>query len=92
MQEDEKQARYHCRVCGLNHYPLQPWGENGDSATFVICECCGTTFGYEDGLITAIRAQRQRWIDGGAKWFQPRRKPESWKLEEQLRNIPPQYL
>jgi hypothetical protein len=81
---------YACRVCGL----LQdepPWGEDSNTPTFNICECCGTEFGYEDATAKAIQASRARWLSNGARWYLPEFKPENWQLEEQLQQIPPQF-
>lgn len=44
----------HCRVCGLDQREL-PWGEDGTSLTFAICDCCGVEFGYEDSAGEAVQ-------------------------------------
>jgi hypothetical protein len=36
-----------CRVCGLDQQS-PPWGVDGKSPTYAICDCCGVEFGYED--------------------------------------------
>jgi hypothetical protein len=74
---------YYCRVCGLKESE-PPWGEDGKTPSFNICSCCGTEFGYQDCQPSAILKQRQKWLDAGAKWFRPDKKPEHWNLEEQL--------
>ncbi|MBK23091.1 MAG: hypothetical protein CME70_03705 [Halobacteriovorax sp.] len=79
-----------CRVCGSLHYDY-PWGEDGSCASFEICECCGTTFGYEDATIVAIKRKRKEWIDSGAQWREPQSKPEGWSLDDALRSIPDNY-
>jgi hypothetical protein len=78
-----------CRICGL----LQetPWGEDGKTPSFDICACCGVEFGYEDSSLKAIYAYRQKWLDTGAKWYLLEFLPENWDLDEQLKNIPPQF-
>ena len=79
-----------CRICGLNHgYAI--WGDDGKSPTHDICDCCGTEFGYEDCQLSAIRKNRQKWIEGGAKWYNENQKPENWNLEDSLRNIPEEF-
>ncbi len=80
-----------CRVCGLWH-DEPPWGEEGDTPTFNICECCGTEFGYEDATLKAIVASRTRWLSSGAKWHIPKFKPENWSVEEQLQQIPSNFV
>jgi hypothetical protein len=76
-----------CRICGLlQEAPI--WGEDGGSPSWDICACCGSTFGYEDCLPEAIRANRERWLARGATWFRPDRVPEGWRAEEQLARVP----
>ena len=83
--------RLACRVCGkIEDDP--PWGEDGRYPTFDICDCCGTEFGYGDCTLKAIRASRRRWLFEGAKWKYPEAKPEDWLVEEQIKNIPDEYL
>ena len=36
-----------CRVCGWKQ-ETAPWGGDGQTASFLICPCCGVEFGYED--------------------------------------------
>jgi hypothetical protein len=78
---------YVCRVCGLQQDEL-PWGEDGNTPSFNICDCCGTEFGYHDATLTAIKNTRSKWIAQGTKWFNPKAKPEIWVLKEQLQKIP----
>ena len=54
----------------------------------VICDCCGTEFGYEDCTVEAAKAQRKRWLENGAKWFEAKYQPKDWKVEDQLANVP----
>lgn len=90
--ENSKNKLKICRVCGLCSEDFFPWGEDGNTPSFEICFCCGTQFGYEDNNIDAIHAYRGKWIENGAKWHDPKMKPENWSLEEQLENIPKEYL
>jgi hypothetical protein len=46
-------------VCGLQQPALQ-WGDDVNSPTFDICDCCGTEFGYEDCQLPTVLAQRRR--------------------------------
>jgi len=75
-----------CRVCG---YALgfAPWGENNSDPTWEICPCCGTEFGYEDSTIAGVQQARQRWIEGGARWFDNKAKPANWDINLQLKNM-----
>jgi hypothetical protein len=83
--------KFICRVCGkLQGDP--PWGEDGKCPTHNICDCCGVEFGYEDCNISAIRAFRIRWLANGGQWWSRKKRPADWSLEEQMKNIPEEYL
>ncbi|WP_243464972.1 hypothetical protein [Photorhabdus temperata] len=82
---------YICRVCGAEQLD-PPWGEDGNSPTFEICDCCGVEFGYEDATLAALKNYRSKWLDKGAKWNFEKSKPENWSLEDQISNIPKEYL
>jgi hypothetical protein len=76
-----------CRVCGLRQdAPI--WGSDGQSPTFETCACCGTTFGKDDTTPEAIRARREKWRAEGTQWADPTKKPEGWRLEEQIARVP----
>lgn len=72
-----------CRVCGLFQED-PPWGADGKTATFNICDCCGVEFGYGDATSETINRFRQQWINNGAKWSDPKAKPTGWNLSTQL--------
>lgn len=79
-----------CRVCGLlNEDP--PWGADGKTPLFEYCLCCGVESGYGDATPTGAQRWRQRWIEGGAVWHEPRFKPNNWDMDEQFANIPPDF-
>jgi len=80
----------HCRVCGLDQI-VPPRDERG-CASWLICECCSNEAGIYDDDINLVRKMRQEWLDNGAQWFSPEEKPENWNLEEQLKNIPPEWV
>lgn len=83
-------SEFACRVCGrMTNEP--PWGEDGKSPTFEICECCGVEFGYEDSSLQGILNYREQWLRNGAKWFAARRKPDNWDVDAQLNQIPRKY-
>lgn len=82
---------YICRVCGAEQLD-PPWGDDGRNATFDICDCCGVEFGYEDATLTGVRRYREKWLSTGANWNIAKSKPENWLLEEQLKNVPKEYL
>jgi len=82
---------YNCRVCGAEQLDA-PWGDDGESPTYDICDCCGVEFGYEDSTLQGVKKYRQKWLDGGAKWHHKKSEPENWSAEEQLPHIPVKYL
>ena len=78
----------YCHCCGLPIGDFLPWGEDGKTPLWDICECCGTEYGYEDSSESALIRYRKNWLSSGAKWFSPKLKPKDWELEEQLKNLP----
>ncbi len=55
-------AELACRICGLvQHEP--PWGDDGQSPNFGICERCGVQFGYPDATTEGVRRYRVAWLD-----------------------------
>ncbi|WP_286218766.1 hypothetical protein [Paraoerskovia sediminicola] len=74
-----------CRACGWE------LGEPAWSCTgphFVVCDCCGAESGVDDLTPTQARDYRRRWVENGAVWFDPERRPESWDLYAQLSTLP----
>src|SRR5207248_2520777 len=41
-----------------------------------------------DPTTEGARRFRQQWIEAGAKWSRPDRRPADWNLEAQLRHVP----
>jgi hypothetical protein len=87
MRNDEEHA---CRVCG-RHHEDKPWGGDGASPTFDICDCCGVEFGYEDSTLEAVKKYRAAWIAEGCTWFRPKDKPSGWTWEQQSQNVPERF-
>ena len=83
--------RHNCRVCGYFINDL-PWGKDGNCPTYEICPCCGVEFGNEDCTKESTKQYREKWINEGAKWFEPEEKPLKWNKEEQFVNIPQEFL
>lgn len=63
----------------------------GETPNFDYCDCCHVELGNQDSLEEGIRKFRSEWLSKGAKWFDERKKPENWSLEEQLKNIAAEY-
>ena len=75
-----------CRVCGLAQ-EVPPWGEDGETPTFNICDCCGVEFGYENATLGAVTKFRDAWIRSGAHWFNQGKKPDHWDLLVELARV-----
>ena len=82
---------HNCRVCGYYIDDL-PWGKDGNCPTYEICPCCGVEFGNEDCSKESTKQYIEKWINEGAKWFEPEEKPKNWNKEEQFINIPQEFL
>ncbi|MBM3202167.1 MAG: hypothetical protein FJZ56_07160 [Chlamydiae bacterium] len=87
----DNRSLYICRVCGFKHKePI--WGKEGNCPTYQICDCCGVEFGYQDCSLQAIREFRKNWVKRGCCWENDKIRPRSWSIEEQMKNIPKEYL
>ena len=79
--------KYICPICGFDGLEEAPFGED-DVASYEICPCCGFEFGFDAGSQSGkYESFRLKWIENGAKWFIPDRRPKDWDLNEQLKNI-----
>ena len=81
----------HCPVCGFS---LDAPAWIGDRASFEICSCCGTQFGYVDacgGDLAARRAwwrlTRREWVEGGKLWRGFDNPPVGWDASAQLERV-----
>ena len=54
--------------------------------SYFICACCGCEFGVDD-----TPAYREAWLRNGARWFDERKRPKDWTLEEQLQHVIPDW-
>jgi hypothetical protein len=78
---------FHCRVCGLRQAD-PPWGDDGRTPNFQICDCCGVEFGYEDVSPASVKSARSTWLAKGAPWFNPKARPLIWDVGKQMEAIP----
>jgi hypothetical protein len=62
MPNSDIHRTFKCPVCGYDKLNEPPYDEA--LATFAICPCCGTEFGYDDSTMKHS-ALRQQWIDNG---------------------------
>jgi len=78
---------YICPVCGYPKLKEQPYDKDGNPS-YVICDCCGFEFGFDDSSKNfSYKEYRKKWIEDGANWFSPSKKPGNWSLTDQLKNI-----
>lgn len=68
-----------------------PWGEDGKTASFDMCICCGVDFGYQDSLPESTREYREIWAKAGYPWVSKSQRPANWSVEAQLANIPDRF-
>ncbi|MDY6484932.1 hypothetical protein [Acinetobacter faecalis] len=61
-----------CRICGFYDEEYYPWGEDGESPTYDICDYCGVEFGYEDCNLNSIRSYRKTWMHSVKYLSEPR--------------------
>lgn len=81
---------YNCRVCGLKQTEPQ-YGIDGISPSFDYCDCCGVEFGYGDTTPKAAKLNREKWLNTGAIWRDPSKKPDGWDVEVQLAQVPTDF-
>ena len=69
----------HCPICGFG--PLSEAYANAQELrySFDICSFCGCEYGYDD-----LESHYAQWVASGFKWFNPKLKPEGWRIESQL--------
>lgn len=67
---------YECRICGYRS-ENPPWGEDGITPSYELCDCCGAQFGKDDVSSEIINEYRQQWVSKGSKWFNKKAKPNS---------------
>lgn len=80
-----------CRICGYEYPVDNPAWYDDESPSHDICICCGVEFGYDDTNYKAVLDYRNHWLNSGAKWFSPGKRPKDWILEEQLKSIPERW-
>jgi len=75
---------YVCPVCGYSHLDEAAYDGFG-CASYNICPCCGTEFGYDDSVV-AHADLRKKWISNGMQWWSKHQlKPDGWDPNKQLK-------
>lgn len=73
-----------CPVCGFAGLDEPAYDAHG-CASFGICPCCGTEFGYDDATRTHAEL-RAKWIANGMNWWSRTSRPTAdWDPLRQLR-------
>lgn len=86
-------TEYDCRVCGFsNTYSLLggmllPPGDEGK-----LCACCGAEAGLDDADLESAMEYRKTWLECGGLFEDKKKQPGGWKLVEQFRRLPSEYL
>lgn len=71
-----------CPVCG--YLMAAPPYDEHCCATFEICPCCGTEFGYDDSA-ASHQVLRETWIKRGMPWWSRHQIPvDGWDPKIQL--------
>lgn len=75
---------YLCPVCGYPRLDEAAYDRFG-CASYDICPCCGTEFGYDDSTV-AHAYLRKKWVSGGMLWWSKHQlKPNDWDPVKQLK-------
>ena len=81
----------YCPICGLGPFP-EPVPEDELKHSYWICECCGCEYGNDDRPdVREWWIKKMRKLGPEAKWFDEKRRPANWDLEEQLTHIDPTW-
>jgi hypothetical protein len=75
--------KYLCPVCFYDQLDDPPYDDKG-CASFEICPCCGTEFGYDDSMTRHDELKKQWLAKGGQWWSASQPPPIGWSLEAQL--------
>ena len=94
LEEDEDfEGEQFCRICGLDYG--SPVRDDTGYESHDICPCCDAEVGIEDETLESVREYREQWLKEGGKWRSDSSfvaEPEGWNREEQMKNIPPEWL
>jgi hypothetical protein len=77
----------YCLVCGL------PWVMTREKLNDEICPSCGSHIGWNDFDLENAREHREQWLATGPVWWSRfSSEPPNWNPQEQMKNIPPDWL
>ncbi len=72
-------------ICGYEGLDEDPGPSPHFWGSQEICPSCGWQFGYNNPA--QIERYRAEWVDTGAHWFLPEKRPARWSLTAQLAQI-----
>ena len=77
---------YICPVCGYPELDEAAYDDFG-CASYNICPCCGTEFGYDDSTV-AHAELRKKWILKGMLWWSKNQhQPKDWDAIKQVEKV-----
>jgi hypothetical protein len=76
---------YTCPVCGYPALFEPPRSPKSGGGSYEICSSCGFEFGVtDDDEGYTYETWRQKWIDEGMQWYDPKPQPAGWNPRDQL--------
>jgi rubredoxin len=91
MADASEREKYPCRICGLDF--KSSVRDEYDLPQYDICPACGAEVGADDETLEEVQKFRQEWLETGARWWSPTRyAPPEWNPQEEMKNIPPEWL
>lgn len=87
---DASITEHFCPSCGADLSDSSVWYTEEKSNDF--CYCCGFRFDRQVPLIDEVKLARDHWLLHPEFWKEPNLKPDHWKIEDQICNIPSEYL
>lgn len=74
-----------CPICGYDGLTENPGSSPRFWGSQEICSCCGWQFGYNNPA--QIEQYRAEWVEAGANWFLPEKRPTHWNIAAQFAHI-----
>lgn len=81
---------HRCPACGYDTSDSEVWSEV--TSTFDLCDCCGMKYGKDKPMLEEVKRYRDAWLQHPTLWHNPKALPPNWKIEDQMENIPLEYL
>jgi hypothetical protein len=86
FKKDSLELAY-CPVCGRD---ISDLFHEEQGSVCIHCDCCGRIVDKKDS-VAEMRSKRDSWLQHPGYWFNPKAKPDNWKIEEQMEHIPQEY-